>query len=135
MKNNIIKKISTVLALLFIITLGFEISRAVWITQNKDEINKYLDEYETGTATYEDVRAVNLFLKDYVKIGETEKSDLVLSRSIWFFGATMMFGYKKVDRLGSGYVYKDKNNNTYSVIETNEWCPFFRVYSVSKGVI
>ncbi len=131
-KRRIVVSVIVSLAAVFVI---FEIVTFSVLMLNRNKINGYLDKYDTGTATFGDVAAVNLYLKDYVKIGETENSDLVLSRSWWFFGLTVMKNYKKVDQLGTAFIYEDKDNNTYYVIETDEWCHFFRVYSVSKGVI
>lgn len=135
MKKKIIKIITIALSVLLIVFCIGEVAIYSNVTHNKDEINKYLDKYDTGTATFEDVRAVNLHMKNYVKIGETETADIVLSRSYWFFGFTLMNGYKKIDRLGSTFVYEDKKGNHYAVTETDDWCRYFRVYSVSKGVI
>lgn len=135
MKKKIIKTVKVVLAVFLIVACLGEVGIYARVMRNKDIINEYLDEYNTGTATFDDVKAVNLHLKDYVKIGETETSDLVLSRSYWFFGITLMSGYKKSKRFGNIFTYRDKNNNSYSVTATDEWCPFFRVYSVSKGII
>lgn len=135
MKKEIIKRVVVVVSVLLITACIGEIGIFVWIMRNEDTINKYLEEYNTGSATYEDVRAVNLHFKDYVKIGETENSDLVLSRSYWLFGITLMSRYKKVDRMGNAFVYKDSDDNSYVVVQTDDWCHFFRVYSVTKGVI
>lgn len=135
MKKKIIKRVAVILSVFLIAACIGEIGIYVWITQNEAAINKYLEEYNIDSATYEDVRAVNLHFKDYVKIGETENSDLVLSRSYWFFGITLMSRYKKVDRMGNAFIYKDSDDNRYVVVQTNDWCHFFRVYSVTKGVI
>ena len=135
MKKKIIKIAKIVLSVFLIVFCIGEIAIYSTITHNKDKINEYLDEYDTGTATFQDVMAVNLHLKDYLKIGETEASDIVLSRSWWFFGITLMSRYKKTDRLGSTFVYEDKKGNHYAVTETDDWRRYFRVYSVSKGVI
>ncbi|MBQ3692039.1 MAG: hypothetical protein II931_01770, partial [Clostridia bacterium] len=109
--------------LLIVIALG-EAGMFFALMKNKTQISSWLEEYDTGTATFEDVAAVNLFFKDYVKVGETEKNDRVISRSLWFFSFTVMGKYKKVDRLGSAYVFSDKDNNVYTVVATDEWCPF-----------
>ena len=133
MSKKIWKKAAAAVAVCLTAVLLAEIGLFAWVTSNKDTINGYLDEYETGTATFEDVRAVNLFWKDYVKIGETEKSDIVLSRSYWLFGLTIMRGCKKTDRMGNMFCYEGRHGETLTVVQTDEWCPFFRVYYVSKA--
>ncbi len=77
----------------------------VFFVSSSDKIQYYLDEY-----------------------------DIVLSRTL-LFEPEIMFGYRYTDRLGTMSVYKDLYGNTFSVVASDDWCPYFRVYYVSKGVI
>ncbi len=130
MKKKIVKAMIVLLSVIAVIWIAF----VVFLAASADKINYYLDEYDIDNATAADVVKVNLHLCRCVKIGETEKSDIVLSRT-FLFEPEIMFGYKYTDRLGSTRVYKDKNGSTFSVTATDDWCPYFRVYSITKGII
>lgn len=106
----------------------------LFFAESSDKIEYYLDEYDIENVTVTDVALVDLHLRKYIKIGETEKSDIVLSRT-FLFERELMLGYSFSDRLGTGYVFKDRHDNVYTVTGTDDWCPYFRVYYVSKGVI
>lgn len=106
----------------------------VFFVSSSDKIQYYLDEYDIENVSVLDVAEVNLGIKKCVKIGQTDKSDIVLSRTL-LFEPEIMFGYRYTDRLGNMSVYKDLYGNAFSVVASDDWCPYFRVYYVSKGVI
>ena len=120
--------ILVIVSLVVILFVGIGLFSAVMI-------NRYLDEYDTGSATLHDVVEVNLNIKDYVKVRESEEFDYVLARSGQSFKDTVMKDFDNTDRLGSAFLFKDKEDNPYWVIQTDDWCFFFRVYGITKGVI
>ena len=122
------KVIGVIVSLVVILFVGIGLFSAIMI-------NRYLDEYDTGSATFRDVVEVNLNIKDYVKVHESEEFDYVLARSGWSFKDTVMKDFDNTDRLGSAFLFEDKEDNPYWVIETDDWCFFFRVYGITKGVI
>lgn len=122
------KLIAVIVSLAVLLFVGIGVFSAVMI-------NRYLEEYDTGSATFRDVVEVNLDIKDYVKIGESENYDYVLAKGSWSFKSSVMKDYDNTDRLGSAFLFEDKENNPYWVIQTDDWCFFFRVYYISKGVI
>ena len=135
MKKKKIKVIAAAAAAALCFAVLYAAAPYLLVTLGREKINEYLEEYDTGTATYEDVRDVNLHIKDYVRIGETQTSDRVLSTEYWNFDAAIMSGFERTERLGNTFVYRDKSGNTYAVTQTDDWCPFFRVYTVTKGVL
>ena len=130
MKKKFFKAMIVLLTVIAAVWIAF----AVFLAASAEKISYYLDEYDIDNVTSADVVKVNLHLCRYVKIGETEKSDIVLSRS-FLFEPEIMLGYEYTDRLGSTRVYKDKNGSTFSVTATDDWCPYFRVYSITKGIV
>ena len=135
MKKIIAKRVKRALLICLTAVLVIEALIFVMLLYSKSEIEEYLEVYDTGTATYEDIMMVDLNLKDYVRIGGNETYDYVLSRSYWLFDATVMADYKRVDRMGSAFIYEGSGGKTYVLIETDDWCRYFRVYSISKGVL
>ena len=99
------KIIAVIVSLTILLFVGLGVFSAVMI-------NRYIEEYDTGSATFRDVVDVNLGIKEYVKIGESEKYDYVLAKGGWSFTNSVMKDYDNTDRLGSAFLFKDKEDNS-----------------------
>jgi hypothetical protein len=93
-------------------------------------INKRLEEYHINDINAVDVIAVDLGIKDYIKISNKNGADFVLAKENWNFENYFEDEIKFVEQYGTDYEYIMDNGKSVWFEKTDEWCIFFRIYKI-----
>lgn len=94
------------------------------------KINNCLEEYHIHDVDAFDVIAVDLGIKDHIKIPNRKGADFVLAREDWNFENYFDSEIELVDQYGTDYEYILSNGDSVWIEMTDEWCMFFRIYKI-----
>ena len=87
--------------------------------------------YGAGRVTFPQVVEVNL-RHDLVSVGKDGKGEYFLTDHAWTSDRLLKLGYKETDRMGTEGFYIAPDGTRFSLDDTSDWCPWFRLHHI-KG--
>lgn len=91
-----------------------------------------IQRYGEGKVSFAQVVEVNLRHNVIPLAGhDSDGGEYFLTDHDWRAEKLLQHGYKKTDRMGDVYFFTAPDGTKFSVRDSDQWCPWFRIHKIS----